>query len=253
LAKQTDSFPETIRSAAIAEERSDLFRFLSRVLRAPLSARMLRKIRSKAFMEALSTAGVTLDSEFVAGAEASLLEALAVDFTFLFHGPGGHIAPYESVQTGRDGGELNGRATKAVRHAIETSGFYVDPEARQLPDHISVELEFMAELAREESSAWAQSDSAAAGDLVVRQSEFVKNHLQEWVPEFCRKVRERASTQFYRQIAGLLADLVERERAELDQCLQSRLRQARPYDPAAGELSAASTRSVEPGPGMARE
>jgi TorA maturation chaperone TorD len=253
LAKQTDSFPETARSAAIAEERSDLYRFLSTVLRAPLSAPMLRKIRSKAFVEALSAAGVTLDPEFVGGAEASLLDTLAVDFTSLFHGPGGHIAPYESVQTGRDGGELNGRAATAVRDAIETSGFYVDPEARQLPDHISVELEFMAELAREESSAWAQSDIAAAGDRVVRQSEFVKNHLQEWVPEFCRKVRERASSQFYSEIAGLLADLVKRERAELDQCLQSRLRQARPYDPAARELSAASTRSVEPGPGMARE
>jgi TorA maturation chaperone TorD len=138
LAKHTDSFPETARSAAIAEERSDLYRFLSIVLRAPLSAPMLRKIRSKAFMAALSAAGVTLDSEFAGAAEASLLDALAVDFTFLFHGPGGHIAPYESVQTGRDGGELNGRAATAVRHAIETSGFYVDPEARQLPDHISV-------------------------------------------------------------------------------------------------------------------
>ncbi len=221
MAKQTDSFPETARSAAIAEERSDLYRFLSKVLRAPLSARMLRKIRSKAFMEALSTAGVTLDSEFVGGAEASLLDALAVDFTFLFHGPGGHIAPYESVQTARDGGELNGRAAKAVRHAIETSGFYVNPEARQLPDHISVELEFMAELAREESSAWARGDMATARDSVVRQSEFVKNHLQEWVPEFCRKVRERAASQFYSEIAGLLADLVKRERAELDLSLQS--------------------------------
>jgi TorA maturation chaperone TorD len=253
LANQTDSFPETTHSATIAEGRSDLYRFLSEIFRAPLSAAMLRQIRSKAFMEALSAAGVTLDSEFVEGAEASLLEALAVDFTFLFHGPGGHIAPYESVQTGRDGGELDGRAATAVRHAIEISGFYVDPKARQLPDHISVELEFMAELAREESSAWAQNNIATARDSVARQSEFVKDHLQEWVPEFCRKMRERASTQFYREIAGLLADLVERERAELDPSLQSELRQARPYDPAARELSVASQRSAEPGSGMARE
>lgn len=216
MAKQTDSFAQTARMAAIAEHRSGLYRFLSRILGEPLSAPMLREIRSKTFMEALSAAGVNLDSEFVVGAEASLLDALAVDFTMLFHGPGRHIAPYESVHTARDGGELNGRAATAVRQAIEISGFDFDPKSRQLPDHISVELEFMAELAREESSAWARGDIAAARDRVVRRSEFVKNHLQEWVPEFCDKVRERAATKFYREIAGLLADLVERERVELD-------------------------------------
>jgi TorA maturation chaperone TorD len=78
----------------------------------------------------------------------------------------------------------------------------------------------MAELAREESSAWAQDNIATARDSVARQSEFAKNHLQEWVPEFCRKVRERASSQFYREIAGLLADLVKRECTELDLILQ---------------------------------
>jgi TorA maturation chaperone TorD len=148
---------------------------------------------------------------------------------------------------------LNGRAATAVRHAIETSGLYVNPEARQLPDHISVELEFMAKLAREESSAWAQGDIATARDSVARQSEFAKNHLQEWVPAFCRKVRERAFTQFYSEIAGLLADLVERERAELDLRPRSDLLQARPSDPAARELSAASQRSAEPRSGRAQE
>jgi TorA maturation chaperone TorD len=148
---------------------------------------------------------------------------------------------------------LNGRAAKAVRDAFETSGFYVNPEARQLPDHISVELQFMAELAGEESSAWAQDDIATARDSVARQSEFAKNHLQEWVPAFCRKVRERASTQFYSEIAGLLADLVERERAELDLSPRSDLQQMRPPDPAVREPSATGQRPAAPGSGMAQE
>jgi TorA maturation chaperone TorD len=214
LAKQTDSFPETARSAAIAEERSDLYCFLSRVFRAPLSASMLRKIRSKTFMEALSAAGVTLDSGFVAGTEASLLEALAVDFTYLFHGPGGHIAPYESVQTARDGGELNGPAATAVRHAIETSGFHVDPEARQLPDHIAVELEIMSALLRREADAWREIDRVEVLRCRDDQRSFFISHLGVWGQEFGRRIQEKAETSFYRAVGKLLADFIELEASE---------------------------------------
>jgi TorA maturation chaperone TorD len=229
--------------AARAADRGNLYGFLAAVFRKPLSTRMLLKIRSTSFVEALAVAGVEFDFGFLEASEAGLLEELAVDFTQLFHGPGGHIAPYESVQTARDGGELNGKAAKLVRDSIEASGFKVDPAAGVLPDHISVELEFMSEMARNEADAWEKGDLAGARDCLARQSEFVKAHLNAWVPEFCDKVRQEASTRFYHEIAGLLADLVERDRAELAQCLQSLLRETSPDDP---EASAARPMSAAP-------
>ncbi len=242
---------DTSALAAAAADRGNLYRFLAAVFRKPLSAAMLRQIRSASFVESLAAAGVDLGSGFHEAAETRLLEELAVDFTQLFHGPGNHIAPYESIQTARDGGELNGKAAGLVRDWIEASGLKVDPAAGVLPDHISVELELMSEMASKEAGAWEKADLAGAQDCRMRQIEFVKAHLQGWVPEFCGKAGQKASTCFYREIANLLAGLVELERAELDPPLARDLGQTCPDNPAIPEALAAGP--ISPGTSAAPE
>ncbi len=250
MAERMQGPRHTAGLASAAADRGNLYRFLAAVFRQPLSSRMLQEIRSPSFVEAMAAAGAELDTGFLEAPDARLLEELAVDFTQLFHGPRGHITPYESVQTARDGGELNGKAARLVRDSIEASGLRVDPAAGQLPDHISVELEFMSEMAREEAGAWEKCDLAGAQDCLVRQSEFMKAHLHQWVPEFCDKMRQKASTGFYREIADLLAGLVELERAELDLRLRSDLRQTCPDNP---DAPAARPRPAEAEPSAARE
>jgi TorA maturation chaperone TorD len=233
--------------AAAAADRGNLYSFLAAVFRKPLSAGMLREIRSTPFAEALPAAGVELGPGFFEAPETRLLEELAVDFTQLFHGPRDHIAPYESIHTARDGGELNGKAARLVRDCIEAAGFTVDPAAGELPDHIGVELEFMSEMAREEAGAWEKGDLAGAQNCLARQDAFVKAHLQEWVPEFCDKVRERASTRFYGEIAQLLRGLVELELSEPELRLQGDLRQTGPDNPTDPEALAARPRPADTG------
>jgi TorA maturation chaperone TorD len=200
-------------------ERGDLYGFLATLFRAPLNAASLRGIRSPSFLDALATAGVDLNHSFTRQAEEPLVATLAIDFTQLFHGPRGHIAPYESVQTGIDGGELNGSAAAKVAAFLEGAGLTVDREARQLPDHISIELEVMADLARREAKGWEADDGPAVRTCLHQQRDFLVSHLGRWGPEFCRKVQDKAQTAFYGQIASLLGDLLDSEADELDRRL----------------------------------
>jgi TorA maturation chaperone TorD len=217
--------PQTSRCAAPAlvagvARRGDLYGFLATLLRAPLNAASLREIRSPGVLEALATAGVHLNHGFTREPEERLTDALAIDFTQLFHGPRGHIAPYESVQTGIDGGELNGSATVLVAEFLEMAGLTWDGEAWQLPDHISIELEVMAELARREADGWDADDEAAVRTCLHQQKHFLDSHLGRWGPAFCRQVQAKAQTAFYGQIASLLGDLLESEADELDRRLK---------------------------------
>ncbi len=200
--------------ARTATERSELYGFLATIFRKELSAENLRRISSADFMRTLGEAGVDLDSDIAQRPEAELLEEMAVEYTALFLGPGGHISPHESVHA-ETSGVLWGQSTGEVKRYIESAGFAYDPECHGLPDHISVELEFMAALAGEEAQAFRDADYSAASNCLKYQKEFLADHLGKWAPAFCRQVTERAEHPFYRGIARLTAEFLKAERHEI--------------------------------------
>ncbi len=209
------TLPETAGDLArTATERSELYGFLATIFREEMSAANLQRIGSPGFGQALRDAGVDLDGGIEQQPEAELLEDLAVEYAALFLGPGGHISPHESVHA-ETSGVLWGQSTGEVKRYIEAAGFAYDPECHGLPDHISVELEFMAALAGEEARAFRDGDYSAASNCLKYQKEFLADHLGEWAPAFCRQVTERAEHPFYRGIARLTAEFLKAERHEI--------------------------------------
>lgn len=198
---------------------SHLHGFLASVFRSELSVEFLRQLRSEELRKTLAAAGVDLQDELLDGPEAMALEALAVEYAALFLGPGGHISPHESVQVDEENNTLWGDDTVAVRTYIEAVGFKYEGSYKGIPDHISVELEFMAELARRESQAWEAEDYAAAENALAFQSEFMREHLGRWVGTFCDKVIAGAHLPFYRDIARLMGDFLQTESKEIEQRL----------------------------------
>ncbi len=200
--------------ARTAMERSELYGFLATIFREEMSAENLRRIGSADFMLALGDAGIVFDGDIAQGPEAELLEEMAVEYAALFLGPGGHISPYESVHA-ESNGVLWGRSTGEVKRTIESAGFAYDPEDRRMPDHISVELEFMAALAGQEAQAYRDEDYPEASRRIGLQKKFLTKHLGKWAPAFCRQVAERSELPFYREIARLAAAFLEAERHEM--------------------------------------
>jgi TorA maturation chaperone TorD len=201
--------------ARSAAERGNLYGLLATVFRRPLCGEQLRRFRAAPLMSALAEAGLDPGPRFATQAEADLLDELAVDYTQLFHGPRDHIAAYESIQTGPEDAPLNGAAADRVRDVYASAGFTVNREAGELPDHIGVELAFMAELAGEEALARQAGDGAAANKLRRVQRDFMEVHLGRWAADFADQVRARATTAFYREFARLLGGFLETERTML--------------------------------------
>lgn len=198
---------------------SHLHGFLSAIFRQEISADFLRQLRSNPVRTALGEAGTELGDRIFGGAEDDVLEELAVEYTALFLGPGGHISPHESVYDESGQGYLWGPQTVAVRRFVEMLGFRYDGQFGGMPDHISVELELMGELARRESVAWENGERDQAANCLKYQQEFMRDHLSTWVYTFCDKVVATAQLPFYREAASLLADFLRGEEEEIERRL----------------------------------
>lgn len=196
-----------------AAERGHVYALLSAVFRRPLDARRIEALRAPDMLAAFRAAGVDPGEDFDREDAAILLDRLAIDYTQLFHGPEGRIAPYESIQTG-DGSDLMGPSAHAVRRFMAEVGYAVPPESGELPDHISVELAFMAELIRREAEAGEGGDTATVARASALRRRFLAEHIGHWAVPFARKVKARAATKFYSGMADLLEGIITAERAE---------------------------------------
>jgi TorA maturation chaperone TorD len=210
---------EKAQRTAVARQRSNIYGLLASVYRQEVNADLLHQVKDPQFLGVLSDLGIQLTSDFLQKPEEELLDDLAVEFAGLFLGPGGHISPHESVHHQRDGvesGMLWGEATAEVKKFIESAGLDYDPEYTGLPDHISVELEFMEALARHEEQAWSEDDDEEAFRCLDMERRFLDEHLSRWVPAFCDKVMAAAELSFYRELAGLTKRFIEFDREEIE-------------------------------------
>ncbi len=201
--------------ARTAIEVSNLYGFVAAVFREEVSEQFLAQLRSPQLSETLTDAGITLDDRLLQGPDQEVLRDFAVEFAALFLGPGEHISPHESVHLPQ-GGSLWGAETVTVRKFVDALGFKYADEFSGIPDHISVELELMAELAKRESVAWEQRDTEGAANSLAYQCQFMAEHLAKWVPTFCSKVINVACLPFYRDMAKLTMDFLESEQSDIE-------------------------------------
>ncbi|MFW6265495.1 MAG: TorD/DmsD family molecular chaperone [Halanaeroarchaeum sp.] len=133
--------------------------------------------------------------DVVPGVDAVALDALRAEHTRLFVGPGElPCPPYESVYRD-DGGQVLGPSTEAVVAWYRTFGVGLDPAVRDLPDHVAVELEFLAHLQRRGETATVDR--------------FLAEHPRRWVPAFCDRVEAATREPFYRALAAATRDLLD--------------------------------------------
>lgn len=201
-----------------AGHRSTIYSFLSLIFRTEVTKELLENIKERSFLSMLSDMGVNFDNDFLSKPEDTLLEDLAVEYTRLFLGPDKHISPHESVHHERgdgDWGVLWGRSTVEVKSFIETAGLKYKSEFTGLPDHISVELEFMHAVTKEEAQAWENNDIERANYCCQIEKKFMTEHLLKWGHIFCDKIMAEAELSFYREIAGITKNFMEFEKEEL--------------------------------------
>ncbi len=209
---------EKTDTAAMARQRSDIYGFLAMVYRQEVNSDFLEQIKDPRFLGVLSDLGIQFDDDFFEKPEKELLEDLAVEYARLFLGPGRHISPHESIHHEKDNskwGQLWGDATVEVKKFIETTGLDYQPDYKGLPDHISVELEFMQQLTLREEQAWGDSDTDGAAYCRKIEEKFIEEHMVPWVPAFCEKVMQEAELPFYKNLAAITRNFIEFEKDEM--------------------------------------
>jgi putative dimethyl sulfoxide reductase chaperone len=140
------------------------------------------------------------------------LEAAALDFEARFRVPGDrYLTPYESVYRSQSGGRLCGPETGAVERLYLKEGLEPNGEFSELPDHVGVELEFMAFLCRKTLEAMRAGDPDTAQDYRHQQCCFFIEHLGTWARLLAERLASQAQTSLYRFLGNFLNLFMELE------------------------------------------
>ncbi|QTD45107.1 TorD/DmsD family molecular chaperone [Ottowia testudinis] len=119
---------------------------------------------------------------------ASSVNELAADYAAIYLTHALRASPHESVWLDDDHLMLQG-PTFAVRDFYRRHGVQAADWRVRADDHITHELEFVALLLERGETREA--------------ARFLKTHLLAWLPDFARRVAQRAATPFYAALAGL--------------------------------------------------
>lgn len=204
--------------AGTVEQRATIYGLLAVVYRQEPSIDFLRFCKKPEMLEALSDLDVNFGPDFLSASEEDLLDILAIEFTRLFLGPGKHISPHESVHHEREDGEwggLWGASTVEVKKFIEATGLEYRRDYSGMPDHISVELEFMAELIQTEVNFRAKGHENKARQCLLWEKRFLAKHLVPWISTFCEKIISEAESSFYIEMAALTKRFIKFDQQEL--------------------------------------
>jgi DMSO reductase family type II enzyme chaperone len=135
-------------------------------------------------------------------------EDLLVEYAQLFVGPQRVIAPpYGSVYL-EEGRRVMGDSTLDALQAYREAGLGLDPDFKELPDHIAVELEFLSYLTTKGAEAAETGRHEEASGLLAARESFLDRHLRCWVPAFCAAIVAGTTSQFYRALADCLGAVV---------------------------------------------
>jgi DMSO reductase family type II enzyme chaperone len=192
------------REAALATSRSRAYATFAGCFEYP-DEELCELVRSGALARALRAVLGALDGELAADLDEAALsdagegDALAVEFTRLFDvGAAGPPCPLY-------GGIWGGARMKTMEEAVRFYnhfGLTLSESPRELPDHLTTELEFLHFLAFHEAEALQCSGDPGPWRRAAR--DFVARHPGRWVPKLRAKLAEQDPVPFFRELVRQL-------------------------------------------------
>lgn len=216
--------------AVLATARANIYRFLAGVFLAPPTNALLAHVHDTEFRAAFAD---WVDDAEWDGIGTGSLDVLVLEFNCLFVAPGDtYVPPYESVYTDAMDIEYSphqvsgagdmptrvtellwGPSTTAVERAYAAAGFAVTRAAGELPDHLGIELQFLARLCDEESAAWSAEDTPEATRLQKFEQEFLRAHPLRWMARFRERLEAARAHPFYTTMARLCISFLQTDAA----------------------------------------
>jgi TorA maturation chaperone TorD len=186
----------------IARARASLYRLASRMVGREPDESFLNRLHSPPFKEAITGLGLSPPPLPSPEEAEDAFTEMDSEFARLFLLPGAPLQPFQSIRRGEE--RLWGETTVAVEQTYKEAGYELNPESGYIPDHLSVELEFMAHLAEEEASSMEAGDETKAKALEDIQRNFLKDYLGDWALEFAKNLEQETSHPYFRFVARLI-------------------------------------------------
>jgi DMSO reductase family type II enzyme chaperone len=190
---------------SLATERSRAYQIFCTAIAYPEDD-LCEAIRAGTLSDALRTVLTVVDESLVEGVDwAAFCDAgegeddLAVEFSRLFDvGSSGPPCPLY-------GGLYAGARMKTMEEAVRFYnhfGLTLSDDPRELPDHLTTQLEFLHYLGFREAQALAGDDDPGAYQRAQR--DFVARHPGRWVPKLRERVEDQAPAPYFGQLVALL-------------------------------------------------
>ncbi len=217
---------EILDSKEINGARANVYLFFSRIFREPPTQDLLAFLLSERGLDILKT---LFPMEEVLRELGSLMEEVRkgsltledfqLDFDSLMRVPGPcYVRPYESVyrhdsSSPGDGSKptLMGEPAYQVSALYQKAGLEPCESTTNLPDELTVELEFMGHLCKQAERSLEANEQERAWKAIAMQREFLTEHLLSWAPLCLEKIISNAQTPLYRTFSRLLISFLEGE------------------------------------------
>ena len=137
-------------------------------------------------------------------------EEIAVEYTRLFEV--GTSGPPCALY----GGLYNDARMKTMEEAVRFYnhfGLTLSEDPRELPDHLTTQLEFLHFLAFREAEAL--HEGLDPGPYRRAQRDFVARHPGRWVPELLKRLERAKAGPFYAALFGVIASWLARDQGAL--------------------------------------
>ncbi len=213
-----------VTSTQIATNRAALYRWFALAFFAPPTESDVLDMchgKTQQLLTALAAApgaslGVQAMGEVLtSSAPAKVASELGAAHAKLFYGAGGYdtAPPYRSFYVS-DHAVLCQQATAEMERVLRQHRLRLQETVREPSDHLSIQLEVMAQLALRYAEA-AQSGSDTLANLNAEQANFLDTQLLSWLPAFSRRVIQVDELGFHAGLASALQAVLEQDHAYL--------------------------------------
>lgn len=187
-------------------ESASTYRFLSQVFFKELNEEAIAELAAADYPTDTGNAhldeGYRLVRRYFAFSATDRRTQLACEYARIFLAAGVFTkerqtaVPYESVFTSEEHVVMGDTRDDVVVRFLE-DGFQVNPDLHEPEDHLAFELEYLVNM-NERANEWAQAkDKVQLRRNVVRQREFIEQHLLNWIPQLREVAQDYAQLTFY--------------------------------------------------------
>ena len=217
----------------LAPARHSVYTYLCTAFREAPSAAQLDSLSSEPF---LAEAGRLFGDAVVNAVRQCAASAGSGDewerdaqqeFMNLFKVPGAqYVTPYESVF--RDSREIGGKQVSGLlagQSSVDVQKWYrlaaveVSGEFKDLPDHIVLELSYMAHLCRKEQEFAAAGDEVRLTRAREMERDFLAGHIIPWIGLLRDKICKKTRHPYFHAVAELAAEFAVHDLAALEDLL----------------------------------